>query len=65
MWAAKIAASRRKSEEPPPVAVLHLHTDLDEIRVTLRPNGDVIATSGAVPERLDDVTEVHLSSQPA
>lgn len=65
MWAAKIAASRRRSEEPPAVPVLHLHTDLDEIRVTLRPSGDVIATSGALPERLEDVTEVHLSSQPA
>jgi len=65
MWAAKIAASRRKPEDPPAVAVLHLHTDLDEIRVTVRPNGDVIATSGALPERLDDVTEVHLSRQPA
>jgi hypothetical protein len=65
MWAAKIAASRRKSEDPPAVAVLHLHTDLDEIRVTVRPSGDVIATSGALPERLEDVTEVHLSRQPA
>jgi hypothetical protein len=65
MWAAKIAASRRRSEEPAAVPVLQVHTDLEEIQITLRPNGEVIATSGALPERLEDVTEVHLSRQPA
>lgn len=65
IWAAKIAALRGRSADPPAVPVLHLHTDLDEIRVTLSPSGDVIATSGALPERLEDLTEVHLSRQPA
>jgi hypothetical protein len=65
IWAARIAASRGRSGLPGAVPVLHLHTDLDEIRVTLHPSGDVMASSGALPERLEDVTEVRLSSQPA
>jgi hypothetical protein len=65
LWAAKIAAVSRKADEPPVRPVLHLHTDLDEIRVTLRPNGEVVATSGALPDQLEDVTEVHLSTEPA
>jgi hypothetical protein len=64
MWAARISSSRGSSDAPVQ-PVLHLHTDLDEIRVTIRSNGEVIAASGRLPDELDDITEVHLSTEPA
>jgi hypothetical protein len=64
MWAAKISSSR-SSAQAPERPVLHLHTDLDEIRVTVQASGEVIAASGRLPDQLEDITEVHLSTEPA
>jgi hypothetical protein len=64
MWAARISSSRGSSHAPVQ-PVLHLHTDLDEVTVTVRATGEVIATSGRLPDQLDDITEVHLSMEPA
>jgi hypothetical protein len=65
VWAARLSATRGSAPAAPARPVLHLHTDLDEIRVTVRANGDVVATSGPLPEHLDDIVEVRLTAEPA
>jgi hypothetical protein len=61
---AKLSSSRGHSQTPVR-PVLHVHTDLDEVRVTLGAAGEVVVTSGRLPSSLDDITEVHLSTEPA
>ena len=67
VWAARVKqpAPRAQPEAAPAQTVLHVYTDTDEIRVTIGPGGTVVSSSAALPDAVDEITEVHLRIEPA
>ena len=63
MWSARVKgrASEPEPEAAPTQLVLHLHTDADEVRVTVGRDGTVISTSAPLPAAVDDITDIHLA----
>lgn len=64
VWVAKL--KERPTPAPAPARpVIHLHTDLDSVRVTLTGEGDVLEISGPLPESVEDIVEATLTTEPA
>ena len=63
VWAArsKQPAAAAAASEPSGQAVVHIHTDADEVRVIVGPNGTIVESSGPVPEAVEDITDIHLA----
>jgi hypothetical protein len=60
IWTAKLKQS--SGGAAPAQTVVHIHTDADEVRVTVGPNGTVIETSAPLPAAVEDITDIHLAS---
>lgn len=62
IWTAKLKQSSGGAAQAPAQTVVHIHTDADEVRVTVGPNGTVIETSAPLPASVEDITDIHLAS---
>jgi hypothetical protein len=63
MWSARVKghAAEPAPGSAPTQLVLHLHTDADEIRVTVGRDGTVVGTSAPLPAAVEDITDIHLA----
>jgi hypothetical protein len=63
VWAARGKQSAAApAAADPGHAVVHVHTDADEVRVIVSPSGTIVESSAPLPAAVEDITDIHLAS---
>jgi hypothetical protein len=65
VWTEKIRKRSGGDAPAPAQTVVHIHTDADEVRVTVGPDGTVVETSASLPAAVEEITDIHIAAAPA